>query len=161
DRLSRLPARRFSRARNRTKADLLLVDREREDPLVVKDFRPRGFIVRNTIGRFSVARECRAYERLAGIEGIPAFAGRVDAHARASLYRRGEALTSRPRRSLPASFFEALEELLAAVHARGVAIADLHHRNVIVDPGAARPSLVDFSLAVVRPAGWNLPGRWL
>jgi hypothetical protein len=182
-------ARRLSTAPT-GRADVVLVERE-GGALVVKDFRPRGILVRNTIGRFSVARECRAYERLQGIEGIARFGGRVDAHALAYAYRAGSSLQESPRGSLPAAFFAALERLLAAVHERGVAIADLHHRNVLVEPAreashsdprevmlddprsamvllddprsamVLRPGLIDFSLALVRPSSWNLPGRWL
>ena len=158
--MSRLSARPLSRARNRTKADVVLVPWEGTG-IVVKDFRERGVLVRETIGRFSIARECRAYGRLTGLAGVPAFAGRIDAHAFAVAFVPGKALPSHPRRSLPPALFGALAELLERIHARGVAIADLHHRNIIVGEAGAPPSIIDFSLALVRPSSWNLPGRWI
>lgn len=158
--LSRLSRRSLSPARNRTKADVVVVSWEGA-AVVVKDFRERGAFVRETIGRFSIARECRAYGRLAGLPGIPAFLGRIDAHAFAVAFVPGRALPAHARHSLPPSLFRALGELLAAIHARDVAIADLHHRNVLVAEATGTPSIVDFSLALVRPASWNLAGRWL
>ena len=161
DELKRNPSRLLSSGRNRTKADVSLIVMD-SGGVVLKDFRGRGFIVRNTIGRFSVARECRALSRLAGVMGIPAFYGRIDAHALAWAFAEGRPLPELTARSLPPSFFDALDGLLAAIHERGVAVGDIHHRNVIVrDPGPG-PALIDFSLAVTRPASrWNLPGRWI
>jgi hypothetical protein len=158
--LSRLSARPLSQARNRTKADVVLVSWEGAG-IVVKDFRERGVLVRETIGRFSIARECRAYAHLAGIAGVPAFVGRIDAYAFAAAFVPGKALPAHPKRSLPPALFRALEGVLAAIHARGIAIADLHHRNIIVAEPDGAPSIIDFSLALLRPASWNLPGRWI
>jgi len=158
--LSRLSPRPLSQARNRTKADVVLASWEGAE-IVVKDFRPRSFWVRQTIGRFSIARESRAYARLAGLAGVPAFLGRIDAHAFAVAFVPGKALSSLPKASQPPALFRALRELLAAIHARGVAIADLHHRNIIVGGDASAPSIIDFSLALGRPSSWNLPGRWI
>ena len=117
--------------------------------------------MRETIGRFSIARECRAYGRLAGLAGVPAFLGRIDAHAFAVAFVPGKTLPEHPRHSLGPALFRRLRALVDAIHARGVPIADLHHRNVLVAADAASASIVDFSLALVRPSSWNLPGRWL
>src|SRR5262245_66040454 len=94
--LSRLSVRPLSRARNRTKADVVLVPWEGTG-IVVKDFRERSAIVRETIGRFSIARECRAYTRLTGVPGVPSFLGRIDAHAFAVAFVPGKALPSHPK----------------------------------------------------------------
>jgi hypothetical protein len=158
--LSTLSSRPLSAARNATKADVVAVVWEGAE-IVVKDFRKRGVLVRETIGRFSIARESRAYARLGGLAGVPAFFGRIDAHAFACALVPGRALPSHPRGSIPPDFFRALGERLAAIHGRGVAIADLHHRNVLVDETTGAPTIIDFSLALVRPASWNLPGTWL
>src|SRR5262245_30536248 len=55
---------------------VLRVIRRDGEPWIVKDFRPRTFIVRNTIGRLLVRREMRALSRLAGLSGVPADAVR-------------------------------------------------------------------------------------
>lgn len=160
DHLSRLPSRPLSPGRNRTKADVFLVEWNSAQ-VVVKDFRPRGLLVRNTIGRFSVSRECRACARLGGLAGIPRLVGRIDPHAFAYAFVPGNPLPSVAKRSLPVCFFTSLEQLLTAIHGRGVALTDLHHRNVIIGGPSGSPVLIDFSLALLRPAKWNLPGRWL
>src|SRR5712691_7085877 len=83
--LARHPSWLLSSGRNRTKADVRAfeIDGER---IIVKDFRGRGSLVRGTIGRFSIARECRAYGRLGSVAGIPRFYGRIDAHALACAF---------------------------------------------------------------------------
>jgi hypothetical protein len=154
------PVRVLSTGRNRTKAKVSIYDVEGR-LVVLKDFGECGALVRNTIGRFSIAREARAYARLSGLPGIPEFHGRVGPFALACAYVPGPSLPECERRSLPSAFFRALEELLAAVHARGVAITDLHHRNVIVSEPGGAPALIDFSLALGGPGAWNLPGRWI
>ena len=48
---------------------------------IFKDFSTRGFVVRQTVGRFLLGREARALRRLDGLPGVPAQAFRVDAFA--------------------------------------------------------------------------------
>jgi len=109
---------------------------------VVKDFRPRSFIIRNTIGRLLVRREMRALRKLAGLPGVPADAFRIDAHALAYRYIQGTPLTREARQG--AEFFAAFERLLADVHARGVVHLDVRNeRNVLVTEGS-RVTLIDF-----------------
>src|SRR5213594_2759177 len=111
DELARLPKELLSSGRNRTKADVILVDRG-GGRLVAKDFRARGVLVRNTIGRFSISRECRAYARFWETPGLPRFLGRIDGHAFAYTYIAGAPLPRLPRLSLPSAFFRALEDLI-------------------------------------------------
>ena len=160
DDLARIRGGLLSPPRNRTKADVRLVEHLGRR-LVVKDYGPRGFIVRNLLGRFSIARECRAYARLRGLPGIPSFAGRIDPLALAYEFIPGTPLPGADRHSLPNDFFAALDRLLEAIHGRGMAVADLHHRNVIRRETDGGPALVDFALAVARPPAWNLPARWI
>lgn len=140
--------------RNWTKADVFLWG-DAAARLAVKDYAAQPGWVRNSIGRFLLRRECAAYERLRGIEGIPPLAGRIDAHALAVGFVEGKDLSRFRRTEVPAEFFDRLLGLLDAVHRAGVAHGDLHHRDVLVGPGGV-PYLVDFSTAVVsgdRP-GW-------
>src|SRR5262245_42527383 len=61
-------------------ADVLLVRIQNQD-WTVKDFGGRPWPIRATIGRWMIAREMAALTRLAGIEGVPGRAARVDGHA--------------------------------------------------------------------------------
>jgi RIO-like serine/threonine protein kinase len=97
-------------------------------------------------------READHLERLAGIRGVPRLLGRPSADVFLREWIEGTTLRELVR--VPDSVFPALRELLAAVHARGVAYADLaKEENVIVDE-SGRPWLVDFQISVVK-------GYWL
>lgn len=97
-------------------------------------------------------READHLERLAGIEGIPRLLGRPSPDT--FLRHWIEGTTLRERADVPDATFPALRALLAGVHARGVAYADLaKEENVVVDDDG-RPWLVDFQISVAR-------GSWL
>jgi RIO-like serine/threonine protein kinase len=124
-------------------AVLRVIQRDGEQ-WVVKDFRPRGFLVRNTVGRLLMRREIRALRRLAGLEGVPADAFRIDAHALAYRYIAGVPLTGAPEERKNPVFFAAFERLLAQVHARGIVHLDVRNgRNVLIT-GDGRPVLIDY-----------------
>ena len=97
-------------------------------------------------------REAGHLERLAGIRGIPRLLARPSPD---SLMREWiDGTTLREIDHVPDTVFPALRELLAAVHARGVAYADLaKEENVVVDP-SGHPWLVDFQISVAK-------GSWL
>jgi len=97
-------------------------------------------------------READHLERLAGIAGIPRLLGRPSPDVFLREWIDGTTLRELDR--VPDTVFPALRELLAAVHARGVAYADLaKEENVVVDDGG-RPWLVDFQISVAK-------GSWL
>ena len=155
--LSRPPA-PYRSGRNLTKADILIWEGDPE-PLAIKDYAGRPAWVRNTLGRWFVRREVRAYGRLAGIAGVPRLWGRIDAYAFALEFVPGRDLSHYRAGEVPGSFFRQLLQLLERVHRAGVAQGDLHHRDVLVGPGSA-PVLVDFSTAVfLRPGLGPLGGR--
>jgi hypothetical protein len=128
---------------------------------VVKDFAPRSFWVRNTLGRLLLQRELRALQKLAGIDGVPGSAFRVDAHAIAARYIPGTTLGKVPAERLNASFFAALERLLQQVHARGIVHLDTRGTgNMLMTPDG-RPALIDFQASLAThwmPQAWR---RWL
>lgn len=128
---------------------------------VVKDFAPRSFWVRNTLGRLLLRRELRALQKLAGIDGVPGSAFRVDAHAIAARYIPGATLGKVPAEWLNAAFFTALERLLQQVHARGIVHLDTRGTgNMLMTPDG-RPALIDFQASVGThwmPRSWR---RWL
>lgn len=124
-------------------AVLRLIQRDGEQ-WVVKDFRPRPFVVRNTIGRLLVRREMRALRKVAGLAGVPADAFRIDAHALAYRFIPGTPLTQAVEERKSAEFFAAFERLLGEVHARGIVHLDVRNgRNVLVTDGG-RAAVIDF-----------------
>jgi hypothetical protein len=97
-------------------------------------------------------READHLARLAGIRGIPRLLGRPAPDAFLREWIDGATLRELDR--VPDAVFPGLRTLLAEVHARGVAYADLaKEENVIVDESGL-PWLVDFQISVAR-------GSWL
>lgn len=122
--------------------------------LIVKDFAQAPWLVRNLYGRWIVGNEARIYARLEGVQGVPAFRGRVDAFAFAVDYVDASSLKARPRRSLPAAVFDRLGELQAALHRRGVVHLDAHQRKNILLTADGQPWLVDFATSLYLGTGW-------
>jgi len=104
-------------------------------------------------------REYAAYERVAGIPGIPRCFGLQEDGSLVLEYVAGEAY----RETVPAlknreRFFRQLKEQILALHGSGVAHADLKRRgNILISPNG-EPILLDFESAVLlKPGGgwWN------
>lgn len=105
-------------------------------------------------------REHAAYARVTGIPGIPRCYGLQDDGSLILEYLPGEAY----RETVPAlrdhreRFFLELRDQILALHAAGVAHADLKRRgNILISPDGD-PILLDFGSAVLRKPGggwWN------
>ena len=142
----------LSRGSRRNPDVLLAGDGSRD--VVVKDFAPRGALVRATIGRWITARELRAYRHLRDHAAVPRLLGSLDALAFAVEYRPGRRMSRKLAGNLPDGFFEELREAVGRLHEAGLVHLDLSHRsNVLVDE-SGHPVLIDFASAVrFRPGG--------
>jgi len=114
----------------------------------VKDFGARGWWVRNLLGRWLLRRELRALRRLAGIDGVPAQAFRVDAFAIAARFVPGVTLDRAPREQMNEAFFLALESLFRQVHARGLVHLDSRGSSNLLATPQGRPAVIDFQAAL-------------
>jgi len=115
------------------------------------------------VARVLLRREARALEALAGLPGAPAVERDPAWGAAPSLDGRRPAAAATLVRAytpgaplhraevLPRDFFELLEELVRAVHARGVCHNDLHKEQNVVVAEDGRPWLIDFQLASLHP----------
>ncbi len=130
------------RPRNAWKASV-----RREGDVIVKEYSGAPFIPR-IFGRVSLSWEEAALRRLEGMEGVPAFMGRLSPHAIRISVVRGRPLDKLNSGELSESCFENLVSLIHGIHERGVAHGDLHQRNILVDRD--RPSVIDFSTAYVK-----------
>lgn len=124
------PVRRIV-GRNITKADVLFYELD-GDRVAVKTYAPRSAVIRNSLGRWLIRREAVAYEASAGIEALPAFLGRVGPYALATHWVDAEPLRERTGARLDDGLFDRLGLVLDELHDRGVALADLHHRDVLL-----------------------------
>jgi len=99
--------------------------------------------------RWTLRNEARALRALDGLPGVP----RLLAAWRTGLVMEfvdGRLLTELRGTRVSGEVFDRLDALVAAIHARGVAIGDLHRRNILVD-GAGQVGIIDFELA--QPTG--------
>ena len=117
--------------RNASKADLLFYELDGER-LAVKTYAPRNVMVRNSLGRWLIRRETAAYEAAAGVGSLPAFLGRLGPYALATRWVDAEPLRERVGDRIDDALFDRLSVVLDELHGRGVALADLHHRDVLL-----------------------------
>ncbi|MFN7964829.1 MAG: hypothetical protein U0V87_03960 [Acidobacteriota bacterium] len=136
---------RIGAPRNATKA-MVTFECRGEQEVAVKDFSTAAWWFRVVVARRSLVREARTYAQLAGLPGIPVCLG-LEGPDRLVLARApGIPLDRLVPGTVPVAAFDRLERLIDAIHARGVAIADLHRSNVLVDE-QANVALIDFALA--------------
>ncbi|MFO8091278.1 MAG: hypothetical protein R6U13_15680 [Desulfatiglandaceae bacterium] len=116
---------------------------------VVKDFSRLGFLYRNTVGRFLVWRESKAYRHLRGVDGTPRLFRLIDGLALVIEEIRGRSLENAYRDiTLPASFFNDLEDLVNRVHKRGLAHCDLKKEANVLLGEDGRPYIIDWGAAI-------------
>jgi hypothetical protein len=146
---------------NRRNPDVLLVqDGARQ--IVVKDFAPRGALVRATLGRWITAREAAAYVRLEGHPNVPRFLGWVDPLAIALEHRPGRRISRHLLEDAGPGFVSSLARAVEGLHRRGLVHLDLGHRSNVLVGEDGEPILIDFASAIwFRPGGaaarWILP----
>ena len=128
------------------KADVLVVAVDGVK-VVVKDFAPRKAWAR-LAGRLQIARETRAYARLRGVPGVPAFVGRIDPWALAVEHVEGErlAFAKIPPADGPRHVAR-LRAILDAIHARGIVHNDLRGRENVLLRADGDLAVVDFAAA--------------
>ncbi len=127
---------------------------------LVKDYRRRPLLFRETWGRFMIARETVIYGEINGIPGIPRYLGRLDGLAFAMERIDGVESGKIPRKSLSPIFFARLTKTVLAMHARGIFHGDLRQRrNILLGPGE-QPFLIDFASGIRVPRDTAL-GRLL
>jgi RIO-like serine/threonine protein kinase len=133
--------------RNKTKAEVRVEYRNGE-AVLVKDYSKRNPLIRIFYGRFSLNREKKAYSRLSGVPGIPG-CYEVKSKDRLELeYIPGRSMGRFRRHEVKEAVFDKLDAVIAAIHARGVAVGDLHRSNIIVNE-KGDVYIVDFASAII------------
>jgi predicted Ser/Thr protein kinase len=110
--------------------------------------------------RFLSRREQAFYRQLQGIEGIPRLHQACGPNFLLHAFIPGQTLQQ--RREVDARFFAQLEQLLAAIHARGIAAVDISKKANIIVGDDGKPYLIDFQISAGRTSyggplaeGWN------
>ena len=118
---------------NKTKAEIYLVNRN-GSRIVFKDYSKRNILIRLFYGRYVIAREIRAYERLEGVPGVPRCFGSEGKDVILLEHISGQPLSKFKRGTIPESVFIKLKKIISCMHDRGVANGDLHRSNVLLTP---------------------------
>jgi hypothetical protein len=143
--LERFDVVRLLRGRNRTKADVR-VHRTPWGDIAIKDYGARPWVVRHTLGRFLIRREAAAYRAAGELHGLVRCFGRVGPFALATAWIEARTLAGCADGSVEVDRFDRLLGIVRGLHRRGIAVADLHYRDVLLVPdGTVR--LIDLAMA--------------
>ncbi|MFH1123749.1 MAG: RIO1 family regulatory kinase/ATPase [Pseudomonadota bacterium] len=116
---------------------------------VVKDYSGNGFVYRNTVGRFLVWREKRAYQRLEGLKGIPCLYRVIGGLALVIEEIEGSSLEDLEKvKRLSEDFFDRMRSLVERVHQRGLAHCDLKRAPNILLGKDGQPYIIDWCAAI-------------
>jgi serine/threonine protein kinase len=117
--------------------------------MVVKDFSDNGFLFRNTVGRFLIWRESRAYGILEGIEGVPECYGTLQGLSLLTEEIPGNGMEKWKKHGrLPEGFFNDLHGLLEGCHHRGIAHCDLKRSANVILGHDGRPYIIDWAASI-------------
>ena len=111
--------------------------------LMIKDVRRRNLFLRWTLGLWLIHKEWKIYSRLKGLKGIPQPMERIDRFAFAMEFIPGVPIER--GKTITPSFFSDLDQVLKAVHSRGVVHMDLRHKGNILVSDKGEPFLIDFN----------------
>lgn len=129
------------------------------DRLVVKFARTQPFcgLPLAWLGRLLRRHEQDIYEALAGIEGVPRWAGCLDETSYAIEYV--DAVPLDHLDAPPPGFFDRLLDVFGAIHARGVAYGDANKRSNLLVRRDGTPAVIDYQVAFRRRDEWPWPLR--
>jgi RIO-like serine/threonine protein kinase len=136
----------LAEARNETKAEVFLVQRDGRNVVVKTIARRRGFA--RFVAGILLRREGRMLRRIAGAPGVPALIEETD-DSLVLEWKEGDTLFKRRKLGVSPETGERIEALIAGLHARGFAHGDIGRRDVLVASDGS-VALVDFATAVGR-----------
>jgi tRNA A-37 threonylcarbamoyl transferase component Bud32 len=140
------PVRRIV-GRNPSKADVEFYEVD-DHRIACKTYAARNVLIRNTVGRWFISRESAAYEAASGVDGLAPFLGRVGPYTLATRWVDAEPLRAYSGDRLDPEVFDRLAKMIDDLHERGVAVGDLHHRDVLLGADGAL-YMVDLATALV------------
>lgn len=130
----------------------VLLYREGGQEFVVKTAMGRGTVLRAR--RKTLRREAEAYQRLAGLAGVPRCYGMVE-----DRFLLLEFIDGQPYRDAQIpdrqAWFDALLHIIQGFHARGVAHGDLKSKSNLMMTADGKPCVVDFGTTFIRRSGFH------
>ncbi len=116
---------------------------------VVKDFSHNKFFFRNSIGRFLLWREAKAYRRLGNIRGTPSLFRVIGGRALVLEEIPGRNLENLGHgKGLPDNFFTNLKDLVDSFHKRGLAHCDLKRAPNFLLGHDGLPYIIDWGASI-------------
>jgi len=116
---------------------------------VVKDFSTSKFLFRNSVGRFLVWRESKAYGKMNNLKGVPRLYRVIDGLALVIEEIPGRNLEElEDKMEIPQAFFDALKDLVAGFHKRGLAHCDLKRAPNTLFGHDGLPYIIDWGASV-------------
>lgn len=116
---------------------------------VVKDFSHNKFLFRNSIGRFLLWRESKAYRRLDNIRGTPELFRVIEGLALVLEEIPGRNLESlKHGTGLPDNFFADLKDLVDSFHKKGLAHCDLKRAPNFLLGHDGLPYIIDWGASI-------------
>jgi len=116
---------------------------------VVKDYTTSKFLFRNTAGRFLVWRESKACRKMKNLKGIPSLYRVIDGLALVLEEIPGRNLEElEDRMEIPQAFFDALKDLVAGFHKRGLAHCDLKRAPNTLLGNDGLPYIIDWGASI-------------
>jgi RIO-like serine/threonine protein kinase len=118
---------------------------------IVKDFSYNSFWFRNIVGRFLIWREKKAYKRLEGVSGVPAFFGSIGGMALIIEEIQGTDIGPvEVGKTLDEKFYTDLEDLIDRFHDRGIAHCDMKRAPNIMLGNDGNPYIIDWAASISK-----------
>lgn len=117
---------------------------------VVKDFKKCPWWIRETYGRIMATREYKMMKTIEDIPGVPNKLFKLDGYAMGMAFLDSQTFSYYRQQhiKLPVAFFEQLEQLMQAIHARNISHLDSRNsKNVLVLTDGS-PALIDFQSGI-------------
>ncbi len=143
-----------------SRPDVLLVSHH-DAPAVLKDHNACDPVFARVLGPLLAWREARALLSLRSVAAVPNLLARPDKRSLLLQYLPGEPLHKTEADVDWQAFFNRLREVLAQIHAHGVAHCDLRSPGNTLVNAAQTPVVVDLVAAVKKGASWNLCANWV
>ena len=148
--LSDLPSKQCTILRHPTNTrPAIWVVQEEGVQAIVKDFSTGRFLFRNTMGRFLVWRERKAYGKLKNVRGVPALYRVLGGLALVIEKIPGRNLEElEDKMEIPASFFETLKDQVDRFHEKGIAHCDLKRSPNTLYGEDGLPYIIDWGASI-------------